>query len=169
MSTSNDPNLRSRVELRDVTEDDLPIFFEQQLDKLATDMAAFPSQELAPFMAHWQKILSDRSIAKRTVVFDGDVAGNIVAYGPSKERCVGYWMGRAFWGQGVATAALRLFLDLEKTRPLFAFVAAHNAGSLRVLAKCGFVQAKADEVLSSGFDDDTEEILMTLRPLNSDH
>jgi RimJ/RimL family protein N-acetyltransferase len=168
MSTGEALNSGARVKLRDVTENDLPTFFQQQLDKLASDMAAFPSQELAPFMAHWNKILGDQSIAKCTILFDGEVAGNIVAYGPPKERCVGYWIGRAFWGQGVATAALLLFLEVETTRPLFAFVASHNAGSLRVLDKCGFVSAEADEILSSGIDDGTEEILMTLQSVQSD-
>lgn len=169
MSTRHERGPRTSVELREVTEDDLPIFFEHQLDKTAADMAAFPSRDLAPFMAHWDKILADPSIAKRTILFNGEVAGNIVSFGPANERCVGYWLGHDFWGRGVATAALRLFLKVESTRPLFALVAAHNAGSIQVLAKCGFVPAEAHEALSSGFDDGTEEILMILRGSESEH
>ena len=42
-------------------------------------------------------------------------------------------------GRGIATEALSAFLLLESTRPLYAGVAKHNAASIRVLQKCGFV------------------------------
>ena len=52
---------------------------------------------------------------------------------------VGYWIGKAYWGRGIASAALRLFLDdVERHRPLLATVVEHNAGSRRVLEKAGF-------------------------------
>jgi len=41
------------VTLRDVTQEDLPIFFEHQLDAEATRMAASPAATATPFMAHW--------------------------------------------------------------------------------------------------------------------
>ena len=49
--TNPNPNT---VTLRDVTEADLPIFYEQQLDPEATQMAAFPSRDRDAFMAHWK-------------------------------------------------------------------------------------------------------------------
>jgi RimJ/RimL family protein N-acetyltransferase len=51
---------------------------------------------------------------------------------------VGYWLGKAYWGRGIASSALALFLDDERHRPLLATVAAHNVGSRRVLEKAGF-------------------------------
>jgi RimJ/RimL family protein N-acetyltransferase len=51
---------------------------------------------------------------------------------------VGYWIGRDFWGKGIATQALSLFLTEKKTRPLYAHVVKENIGSRRVLEKCGF-------------------------------
>ena len=75
---------------------------------------------------------------------DGAVAGNIVSWEHDGERDVGYWIGREHWGEGVATAALGAFLTSSRTRPLFAHVAAHNVGSIRVLEKCGF--ALVDQV-----------------------
>jgi hypothetical protein len=68
----------SAVLLRDVTEDDLPIFFEQQLDPIAIQMAAFPSRERQVFMAHWAKILADTTVITQTILFDLHVAGNVV-------------------------------------------------------------------------------------------
>lgn len=132
------------VLLRDVEEADLPVFFEQQLDPEATRMADFPSKGREAFLAHWRKILGDGSITKQTILFEGEVAGNVVSFVHAGEREVGYWVGRRYWGRGVATGALTAFLDLEQRRPLYAHVARHNAASLRVLEKCGF-ETKGEE------------------------
>jgi hypothetical protein len=66
------------VMLRDVTESDVQIFYEQQLDPEATRMASFAAREGPAFTAHWANVMADDSITKRTVVFNGQVAGNIV-------------------------------------------------------------------------------------------
>ncbi len=90
-------------------------------------------------MAHWTKILADETVTERTILFGGRVAGNVVSFENSGERKVGYWIGREHWGNGVATEALSQFLaHVEVRRPLHAAVAKHNAGSIRVLEKCGF-------------------------------
>ncbi len=54
------------------------------------------------------------------------------------EREIGYWIERTLWGRGIASAALAAFLCLEQRRPLYAGVAPHNIGSIRILQKCGF-------------------------------
>jgi RimJ/RimL family protein N-acetyltransferase len=126
------------ITLRDVIESDLPILFEQQLDPEATAMAAFPSRDRESFMAHWAKIMADEKVILRTILFDTQVAGSIVSWEMDGEREVGYWLGKEFWGHGIATQALTQYVSLVKTRPLYAHVARHNAGSRRVLEKCGF-------------------------------
>jgi RimJ/RimL family protein N-acetyltransferase len=130
--------LTGGVLLRDVGEADLPVFFEHQLDPEATRIADFPSRDWEEFVAHWHKILGDESVIKQTILFEGEVAGNVVSFVSSGEREVGYWIGREYWGKGVATRALAAFLDLERSRPLYAHVARHNAASIRVLENCGF-------------------------------
>ena len=45
----------ARVILREVIDADLEIFFEQQLDSEATEMAAFPARDRDAHMAHWNK------------------------------------------------------------------------------------------------------------------
>ena len=130
--------MTSEVQLREVTEADLPIFFEHQREPEAIQMAAFPTRGGEAFMAHWAKILGDVTIIKQTIVFQGHVAGNIVSFVQSGEREVGYWIGKEYWGKGIATRALALFLDMVAERPLFAHVAKHNLASRRVLEKCGF-------------------------------
>lgn len=126
------------IRLRDVTEDDLPIFLAQQLDPDATRMAAHPPRQADAFAAHWQKILADQATLIQTVLFDGQVAGNVVSFEQSGRRLVGYWLGKDYWGRGIATRALSEFLDLVRHRPLYAHVASHNLASIRVLEKCGF-------------------------------
>jgi RimJ/RimL family protein N-acetyltransferase len=133
-----DTHAPSTVLLRDVKEDDLPIFFEQQLDPVATQMAAFPARDRQAFMAHWAKILVDTTVITQTILFGGQVAGNVVSFELFGKREVGYWIGRQYWGKGVATTALAAFLHHIQARPLYAHVAKHNRASLRVLEKCGF-------------------------------
>jgi RimJ/RimL family protein N-acetyltransferase len=143
--------------LRDVTESDLPTLFEQQLDTEATQMAAFPSRDRDAFMAHWAKIMADDSNILKTILFDGQVAGNIVGWESSGEWEVGYWIGKEYWGKGIATQALLLFLGFVKTRPLYAHVARHNIGSRRVLEKCGFkVIGEEPEEFILKFDEQEE-------------
>ena len=128
------------VELRDVSPDDLPVFFEHQRDPVANEMAAFPARDLDAFMRHWNTaILGDDSAIAKTVLVNGRVAGNVLCFEREGSREVGYWIGREYWGRGVATRALAALLVEVTERPLFAGVAKHNVASRRVLEKCGFV------------------------------
>jgi RimJ/RimL family protein N-acetyltransferase len=131
--------MRDDIRLRDVELTDLPIFFEHQLDADATRMAAFPSRDRAAFDAHWAaNVLGNPAAVKQTILVNGQVAGNIGSWPQDGVRLVGYWLGKEHWGKGVATRALTAFLHLVTERPLYAHVARHNAGSIRVLEKCGF-------------------------------
>ena len=126
------------VLLRDVTEGDLPILFEQQRDPAANRMAAFTAKDPADrvaFAAKWAKILGDESSTNRTILFGGQVAGCIGAFvAPwSGKLEVSCWIGREFWGKGIATKALAVFLSVVKSRPLYARAAKDNVASLRVL------------------------------------
>src|SRR5256885_17038561 len=128
-----------RVLLREVVDSELPIFFEHQRDPEAVRLAAFPSRDHDAFMTHWAKLRREPSNIIRTIVCDGQVAGNIGSWIAEDKRLIGYWVGRELWGRGVATAALAAFVTEVKERPLPAFVAKHNVGSIRRLAKCEFV------------------------------
>jgi RimJ/RimL family protein N-acetyltransferase len=133
------------VRLRDVLESDIPSFFEHQLDPRASAMTGFPARDWETFAAHWVRIRGDATVVTRTVLADGQVAGNVVSFEHAGRREVGYWIGSDYWGRGVATRALALFLEQERTRPLFAGVARQNAGSRRVLEKCGFTFSAEDD------------------------
>ena len=153
------------VQLRDVVDADLPIFFEHQQDPTAVQMAAFTAKDpsdRAAFMAHWAKIRADSDTTIQTVLFQGAVAGSVLCYGPSGETEVSYWLGRSFWGQGIATAALQKFLGQVTERPLFARVAQDNIGSLRVLQKCGFIIVGEEKGFAQARGTEIPEYVLTL-------
>ena len=157
--------MNDKIQLRDVIEADLPIFYEQQLDPEATQMAAFPSRNETAFMAHWRdKVLANSSGQVKTILFNGEVAGNIVCFEQLGEREVGYWLGKQFWGKGIATQALAEFLRTIETRPLYAHVAKHNIGSKRVLEKCGFTIAGEDRFFSEILGKNVDEYILVLDP-----
>jgi RimJ/RimL family protein N-acetyltransferase len=123
------------VELRPVHDSDLPVFYRQLNDPEALRMAAFTPADpadRAAFDAHWRRVLTSSDVP-RTILADGDVVGSAAVYGEPGEREVTYWVDRAYWGRGIATAALRRLLDEVPERPLYARAAADNLGSLWVL------------------------------------
>lgn len=146
--------------LRDVVEDDLPTFFEHQREPEANEMAAFPARDRDAFMTHWRtKVLANPNNRSKTIVVDGHVVGNIVSWEQDGKRLVGYWLGRAHWGKGIASAALADYVaNYETARPTYAFVASKNVGSIRVLEKCGFRRAGVPVMGHDG----VEELLMQL-------
>jgi RimJ/RimL family protein N-acetyltransferase len=125
--------------LRPVIDFDLPLFFIHQADAEAARKAAFPSRTEEAFYTHWHKIMADPQNILRTIVLEDQVAGNMVSFEMDGKREVGYWLGREFWGQGIASLALGLFLQEVRTRPLYAHVAKTNPASMRVLEKGGFI------------------------------
>ncbi|MEZ5307197.1 MAG: GNAT family N-acetyltransferase [Pyrinomonadaceae bacterium] len=157
----SDQNEKSLL-LRDVEASDLPVFFEHQREPEANDMAAFPPRELDAFMAHWEKIINDESLIAMTIVFDGQVAGNVACWPQDGQNLVGYWIGKEFWGRGVASRALSEFLNLVGLRPIHAYVAKHNKASIRVLEKCGFVFSATDTEALGEPEDGIEELVYVL-------
>ena len=77
---------------------------------------------------------------------DGEAVGGIgLVPGHDVERFsaeIGYWLGEAVWGRGLATAAVRAATEYGFTRlglrRIFALPFAHNTASSRVLAKAGY-------------------------------
>jgi RimJ/RimL family protein N-acetyltransferase len=135
------------VRLREMSEGDMPVLFEHQRDPESNRMAAFPPRTRDAFDAHFKKVRADPQNIMLTVLYEEQVAGSIMSWVHADERLVGYWIGREFWGRGIATRALTELLRLVKERPLYALVATHNGGSVRVLQKNGFVILGEEEGL----------------------
>jgi RimJ/RimL family protein N-acetyltransferase len=152
------------VGLREVEDRDVEVFFDHQADPLAIEMAAFPARDRDQFTAHWAKVRADDTAVTRTIVVDGVVAGNIGSWPQDGQQLVGYWVGREWWGRGVATRALALLADEVPVRPLYAHVARHNVGSIRVLEKRGFRRDRELETAAPAPDDGIEELIYVLGP-----
>lgn len=159
------PSSAENLYLRDVRQEDLPIFFEQQLDPAAVHMAAFTAKDPADrvaFMAHWQRILGSPAIISKTIIWQGQVVGNIGSYVEDGRPEVTYWLGKDYWGQGIATKALAAFLEVQTVRPLYGRTAKDNTGSLRVMEKCGFTIIGSDRGYANARGAEIEELLLVL-------
>jgi RimJ/RimL family protein N-acetyltransferase len=152
--------------LRDIVNDDLPIFFEQQLNNEANYMAAFTAKDPTnqeAFTAHWHRILANETVIIKTIIFDGQVAGSVSSYEDEGKPEVTYWLGKEYWGKGIATWALKVFLAHDnKTRPIYARVAKDNLGSRRVLEKCGFTVISESKGFANARGQEIEELLLEL-------
>ncbi|MEJ1200162.1 MULTISPECIES: GNAT family N-acetyltransferase [unclassified Streptomyces] len=152
------------IALREVHDSDLPVFFRQMNDPEALRMAAFTPEDPADrdaFETHWRKIRASVDVV-RTILGDGDVIGSAAVYGEPGEREVTYWVDRAYWGRGVATAALRVLLAEVPDRPLYARAAADNTGSLRVLEKCGFEESAHARGFAPARGEEIDEVVLHL-------
>ena len=158
--------MTKEVRLREVIEDDLPIFFEHQIDADSIEMTAHPPRDQEAFQTHWTEILAKESVIKRTILFDELVVGYIMSFVYFGQREVGYWIGKEYWGQGIATRALSEFLEQVPLRPLRAVVAKHNRGSLRVLEKCGFRIVGEDKEFSNVGGNVVEGIVLKLERID---
>jgi RimJ/RimL family protein N-acetyltransferase len=149
------------VVLREVGDGDLGVLFENQADPESGAMAGVGARDWEGFVAHQARVTADPEALQRVIVLeDGAVAGDIAAWrADSGVREVGYRIGRRYWGRGIATASLVAFLAGFSERPLYAHVLKSNAGSIRVLEKCGFVRLAEGEEL----DDDPEAYGYVLR------
>jgi RimJ/RimL family protein N-acetyltransferase len=156
------PDVTPVVRLRSVEDRDIDVFFDHQADPQAVEMAAFPARDRDQFSAHWARVRADDANVVRTIVADGQVAGNIGSWQDHGQQLLGYWIGREWWGRGVATQALALLVDEVSVRPLHAHVVVHNVGSIRVLEKCGFRRDQAPEAQAPAPDDGLEEHVFVL-------
>lgn len=157
--------LRDYFRLREVREADLTVFYKQQVDPEANRMAAFtakdPTDRVA-FTAKWEKILADEAIILRTILYGEQVTGYIVCHGWFGEPEVSYWLGKEYWGRGIASAALVQFLAVVEVRPLYARAAKDNAASIRVLKKCGFTVCGEDRGFANARGEEVEEVILRL-------
>ena len=155
----------SEIILRNVMEDDLQVFFKFQQDRDANYMAAFTSKDPSDwnsFSKHWNKVLLNKNIIKQTIIVENNVVGNVLSFEQFGNLEVSYWIGREFWGKGIATNALKEFLKQVTIRPLYARAAKDNIGSLTVLQKCGFSITGEDSGFSNARGENVEEFVLTL-------
>jgi RimJ/RimL family protein N-acetyltransferase len=155
------------VALRPVADGDLDALFEQMRDPQGIWMAAFTPEDpddRNAFDAHMARVRSSPDITMRAVLCDGRLAGSVASFPADGQTEVTYWIDRALWGQGIATQALALLLELVPARPLYARAASDNAGSLRVLQKSGFKAIGTENSFAAGRNEEIEETILRLDP-----
>ena len=157
--------------LREVRDEDLPVLFEQWADPVAARMAAFTApdhMDRDAFERRWSRLRADDpdpgwgEVITRAVVVDGEVAGTIGSWGDPGEREVTYWIGRSYWGKGIATCALDAFLTVDLSRPLQGRVASDNVASRRVLEKCGFRAIATEPGFAEARSREIEDVVLRL-------
>lgn len=137
------PSKNPDVVLREVADADLNHFFDHLRDPEAVAMASSTQEDpndRQAFDAHWRRLRRDPLSIVRTITVAEieEPVGHIVAFDDEGQRQVRYWVGRAHWGHGIASAALRTFLEEVPDRPIWARAARHNAPGLAVLRRNGF-------------------------------
>ncbi|MBS1551132.1 MAG: GNAT family N-acetyltransferase [Bacteroidetes bacterium] len=156
---------KPELKLRRTEIADLNYFFQFQLDKKAGYLAAFipedPSDKSAYLIKH-TKLLNDQSVNSQTILVDNIIAGSIAKFVMEGEAEITYWIDRNFWGQGIATRALKHFLTVETVRPIFGRVAFDNFGSQKVLEKCGFVKTGTEKGFANARQTEIEEFIYKL-------
>ena len=92
------------------------------------------------------RVLHTKPVTGWAIEVDGELAGGIgLMLQTDVERVsaeIGYWLGEAHWGKGIATEVVRAvtqesFRLFELSR-IFALPFADNRGSVRVLEKAGY-------------------------------
>ena len=153
------------VTLRPLEDRDLDAIYEQATDPESIRMAAFTSEhqtDRRAFLDRMARLRADTSVSNRVIDVDGALAGTIASFRIDDQLEVTYWVDRAQWGKGIATAALQLLLAETAERPVYARAASDNVGSLRVLEKAGFRRIGVDRGYANGRGEEIEETIMRL-------
>jgi RimJ/RimL family protein N-acetyltransferase len=154
-----------KVSLRPVEDRDLDALFRQASDPESVRMAAFTAADQADrraFLDRVSRLRADARVTHLVIDVDGAAVGTIGSFRLDGRREVTYWVDRAQWGKGIASAALQLLLAEIAERPVYARAASDNLGSLRVLEKAGFRRVGVDRGFAAGRGEEIEETILRL-------
>ncbi|MGV8091072.1 MAG: GNAT family N-acetyltransferase [Mangrovibacterium sp.] len=152
----------NNVTLTKTVKDDLDTFFQFQLDKEANYLAAFTSKDpndKTAYIDKYTRHLADPTINMWTIKANNEIVGSIAKFVIENDAEITYWIDRKFWGQGIATTALKKFLEIERIRPLYGRVAFDNYGSQKVLEKCGFIRIGKEKGFANARQTEIEEYI----------
>lgn len=154
------------VSLRAVEMDDVPTLFSFEHDPAWCAMARVKPRAWEVFEAVWTRIVREQTAAEnsprvaiagpstaaeaipstpalvqRAILVNGTLCGSIGLHLHDGRPALGYGLGPAFWGRGIASRAVSLLMaegGPMDQRPLRAQCAASNLASIRILLKHGF-------------------------------
>lgn len=153
------------VSLRPLEDEDLDAIYRQMTDPASVRMAAFTAADETDrraFLDRMSRLRADTSVSFRVIDLDGAIAGTIGSFRVDDQREVTYWVDRALWGQGVASAALEALLAETAERPVYARAASDNLASLRVLERAGFRRIGVNRDFAHGRGEEIEETILRL-------
>jgi len=156
---------KPEIHIRPAVVEDLECLFEFQLDKEASYLAAFtPANQTdkAAWLVKHSNLLKDPGVNYYTILVDTLIAGSVSKFLMDGHPEITYWLDKRFWGQGIATKAVRLLLAIERVRPIFARVAFDNIGSQKVLEHSGFVRTGSDKGFANARQMEIEEYIYKL-------
>lgn len=157
--------MRDIIKLTETELSDINSFYQFQLDEEGRHLAAFISADTddeKAYIERWTKLLTNPKINIRTIKLGNEIAGSISKYIMEGNAEITYWIDRKFWGKGIASAALKEFLQIEQTRPIYGHVAFDNYGSQKVLEKCGFKKIGSDKYFAKARQAEIEEYIYEL-------
>ena len=157
--------IEKEIVLRKTEQADLATLFIFQLDKEANYLAAVTPKDPPDrvfYFDKWTKLISNLTINMKTIVINDLVEGSVIIFEMEGEAEISYWIDKHYWGQGIAMAALKVFLETEYLRPLHGRVAFDNFGSQNVFEKCGLVRIGIDEGFANAKNAEIEEFIYRL-------
>ncbi len=154
-----------KLTLRRVVESDFDWMYEMERDEESCMMAAFiaPPQSPEEFAESRRKRLASLEDLSHTIEVNGEPAGGVLCYPFEDGRAIGYWIKREFWGKGVASEAVKLFVRQQANgSPFYAMVAFDNLGSRKVLERNGFKYVRTETAFAKARDAEIEEHIFVL-------
>ena len=153
------------IKLRPTKVSDLDTLFLFQADKEAGWLAAFmpkdPTDKNA-YLAKYVKLLAEQTVNNQTIFLDDFIVGSIAKFIMHGDAEITYWIDRKFWGRGIASQAMKDFLEIEPMRPIFGRVAFDNFASQKLLEKFGFTRIGAGKGFASARQMEIEEYIYRL-------
>lgn len=144
-----------KIELRERTKETVAIYFEKAQDTEIKKVLPQKVQTLEEALEDYQKtLLPDAVSYGRTIYAEDTYVGDIWCYGidmsEEPNAMLSYCIfEKEYWKQGIATEAVKLFLEeiIDKFHfeTVGAFTYASNHASIRVLEKNGFLMLEAFE------------------------
>lgn len=92
-------------------------------------------------------VLEDKTLSKFAIANEKELIGAIGIHPKQQANYrftveIGYWLGEAHWGKGIASEAVRAIVQYAiqelSCQKIYAEVYEHNQASMRVLEKAGF-------------------------------
>jgi RimJ/RimL family protein N-acetyltransferase len=154
-----------KIILSKTTKEDLETLFVFQTNPKGIQMAAFTSEDPSDkkaYLEKWSKIVENPEIKMQTIRIENNIVGSVIHFDMMGETNVSYWIDQPFWGQGIASEALKTFVKDSTKRPLYAQVAFDNYGSQKVLEKCGFKVIATEKGFANARQQEIEEFIYKL-------